>query len=363
MAPPRRVYHGTPALLAPAIHRRGLQPKPDFVHLAETVGLAWAFGAWATGLLMSEGMTGTLRVVQQMASVGSEAESIERLVDSAVRSDGPNLAAVCEVDVQGLALEEVRQMACPVLPWESQARQAPVYRTAEAIGCERIVRWQFFRVPELNEPGVLDVLSGRSLRLAHDYPRGARILEDLSAGPIGTAIPNGRRLVATILDHAGPAAELQWHGAPHWVRVARWGQRLIAAEAEVEPAVVLLFSLLHDAARQQDGHDPEHGPRAAQLARSLNGDAFTLAPDRLDLLAHACEHHAGGELSEQPTVAVCWDADRLDIGRYGYSIDPELLSTGTGRELARSGEAEPAPPLGDVLAAYADARHARREAG
>jgi hypothetical protein len=39
-----------------------------------------------------------------------------------------------------------------------------------------------------------------------------------------------------------------------------------------------------------------------------------------------------GQLSTDPTVGVCFDADRLDLGRVGIEPDPELISTDAGRK-------------------------------
>ncbi len=38
--------------------------------------------------------------------------------------------------------------------------------------------------------------------------------------------------------------------------------------------------------------------------------------------------------SPQPTLAVCLDADRLDLGRVGITPDPQLLSTATAKDIA-----------------------------
>ena len=37
----------------------------------------------------------------------------------------------------------------------------------------------------------------------------------------------------------------------------------------------------------------------------------------------------------EPTLAVCLDADRLDLGRVGITPDPLRLSTSTARDIAR----------------------------
>lgn len=54
----------------------------------------------------------------------------------------------------------------------------------------------------------------------------------------------------------------------------------------------------------------------------------------MDLLAFACEEHTNGGISPDPTVGVCWDADRLNLWRVGIRPNPRFRST----EAARSEE-------------------------
>ena len=61
---------------------------------------------------------------------------------------------------------------------------------------------------------------------------------------------------------------LNWdgiHGAPHWARV-RVNGLSIAAITGARTDVIELFSFLHDRCRENDGHDPFHGPRAVDFA-------------------------------------------------------------------------------------------------
>jgi uncharacterized protein len=117
------------------------------------------------------------------------------------------------------------------------------------------------------------------------------------------------------------------HGPGHWRRVAFNGQALAAETTGADAEVAALFALFHDAMRLNDGHDPSHGPRAATLARELSG----LKGGHLVLLAAACDGHADGSVSDDPTIGVCWDADRLDLPRVGVTPDPRLMSTRAGR--------------------------------
>ncbi len=47
-----------------------------------------------------------------------------------------------------------------------------------------------------------------------------------------------------------------------------------------------------------------------------------------------CRIHNGGMPQSDPTLAVCLDADRLDLGRVGITPDPEYLSTPTAKSIA-----------------------------
>jgi uncharacterized protein len=126
------------------------------------------------------------------------------------------------------------------------------------------------------------------------------------------------------------------HGPRHWETVLRNGLYLCRHHpAEVE--VVRLFALFHDSCRHDEYRDPEHGPRGAELAIEFrNAGRFDLDEPRMELLLTACRIHNGGEVQTEPTLAVCLDADRLDLGRVGITPDPDRLSTTTARRIARS---------------------------
>lgn len=127
---------------------------------------------------------------------------------------------------------------------------------------------------------------------------------------------------------------LEWsgiHGASHWARVRENGLRL-AELTGARPRVVELFAFLHDSRRMNDGHDPEHGARAALFAQSLAGSAFELAAPDLELLVVACRGHSDGLSQGDITVLTCWDADRLDLGRVGIRPHPDRLCTEAARD-------------------------------
>jgi uncharacterized protein len=122
------------------------------------------------------------------------------------------------------------------------------------------------------------------------------------------------------------------------------GLELVAEVAGCDAAVVLLFGLLHDSQRLNDGHDPLHGERAAGFVRRLAGEGLiVLSEERLGVLCHACAEHANGGVSSDPTVGVCWDADRLNLWRVNVRPEARWLSTGAGKDkgrIARAGKFE-----------------------
>lgn len=125
--------------------------------------------------------------------------------------------------------------------------------------------------------------------------------------------------------------QLDWwgyHGVEHWARVLENGLTLCGEMPDARPEVVVLFALFHDACRENENSDPEHGHRAAVLAvRHYQRGALPVDATGLQLLVDACTGHDKGLVSMDPTIGVCWDADRLDLGRVGIRPSPRLLST------------------------------------
>ena len=142
------------------------------------------------------------------------------------------------------------------------------------------------------------------------------------------------------------------HGELHWRTVGANGLWLAEPLDGADTLVIFLFALLHDSMRENDGRDPEHGPRAAVFAGELHAEGFlSINTRQLELLQHACHEHTNGFVSTDPTVGACWDADRLDLPRVWITPDPSLLSTERARN---GGHVKPEPPPWSVL--YARAR-------
>ena len=124
----------------------------------------------------------------------------------------------------------------------------------------------------------------------------------------------------------------QLHGERHWQCVAHAGADLCREVPGADRLVVFYFALLHDAMRESDGTDPEHGRRAAALAGELaTAGLLPLDEGQSALLELACELHAEGQVAKDPTLGTCWDADRLNLWRVGITVDPGLLSTPPAR--------------------------------
>jgi uncharacterized protein len=122
------------------------------------------------------------------------------------------------------------------------------------------------------------------------------------------------RCISSVDRHLG--YRLYWHNG-----------LLLAEQQEGDPEVIQWFAFLHDLERHDDYRDPEHGVRAAMLAREINDEFMRLSNEQLILLEDACTYHSDGHTEHDPTVMICWDADRLDLGRVGIYPDAQYLCT------------------------------------
>lgn len=129
------------------------------------------------------------------------------------------------------------------------------------------------------------------------------------------------------------------HGLPHWSRVMRNGLLIAAADPGVDVEIVTLFALLHDAMRENEYEDVEHGIRAARYTQELADKGYLPMLDkrRLTVLKAAIADHNRGmvldrEDADGRTIQACWDADRLDLGRIG--VKPRVQKLGSRYVLA-----------------------------
>jgi uncharacterized protein len=109
-----------------------------------------------------------------------------------------------------------------------------------------------------------------------------------------------------------------------------------------DDAVVRLFAIFHDSHREDDFADPQHGPRAAEwLTRVREGVSegsgegapydgtraavAALADAQFEALRAACALHTSTLHHDDPTVATCFAADRLDLWRVGRRPNPKYI--------------------------------------
>jgi hypothetical protein len=84
------------------------------------------------------------------------------------------------------------------------------------------------------------------------------------------------------------------HGVVHWARVLENGL-VLAEQTGANIEAVKLFAILHDSRRFDEGHDPEHGSRAAQFALEIRGRSIDLSDHEFGPLCKACEGHTASE--------------------------------------------------------------------
>lgn len=142
---------------------------------------------------------------------------------------------------------------------------------------------------------------------------------------VASAIPDFHALLDHVLTRATNAGS-EVHGERHWLETAWIALQLSREVPDADAVVALLFAVLHDSQRHDDGHDPLHGHRAARLFEKLPPALLSLSPEQRAHVRVACEAHADGKTTANRTLGVCWDADRLGLWRIGVRPDPQGLS-------------------------------------
>jgi uncharacterized protein len=154
--------------------------------------------------------------------------------------------------------------------------------------------------------------------------------------PAASKLRRNRNLTA-VLNEAKKVfklnSERSLHGHGHWERVERNVIELGENTPGCDIEVARLFAILHDCKRRDEGTDKEHGARAAGFARKLfEKGMLDIDPEQFSKLQFAIKNHNSGVVSDDPTIGVCWDADRLDLPRVGIAPAAAMLSTGYARE-------------------------------
>ena len=125
------------------------------------------------------------------------------------------------------------------------------------------------------------------------------------------------------------------HGLAHW-RQVEFNGLLLAKRTGADITVVRLFALFHDSKREDDGYDGEHGKRGAEFAKKcFEEKLLDITQEQFDKLYHACAFHTKERNSGDATIDTCYDADRLDLGRVGFKLNPEKMATTPGAKIAR----------------------------
>jgi uncharacterized protein len=123
------------------------------------------------------------------------------------------------------------------------------------------------------------------------------------------------------------------HGVDHWQRVERNGVYLCQFN-QADQLVVQLFSLFHDCKRENDHRDLEHGPRAETYLRGIK-NLIPVTSSQFEDLCIACRTHTIGGTPGNITIATCWDADRMDIGRAGIVPHEDFMTNDEAKRITR----------------------------
>ena len=125
------------------------------------------------------------------------------------------------------------------------------------------------------------------------------------------------------------------HGLAHWQRVERNGLLLADLGGDINLKVVRYFAYLHDSCRNNNGYDPQHGPRASRLIDKLHHTLLaSLTHQEIALLHTACLYHTTLTHFGQPTIDACFDADRLDLPRVGIQPYADKMASSQGQYFA-----------------------------
>jgi len=127
--------------------------------------------------------------------------------------------------------------------------------------------------------------------------------------------------------------QIDWwglHGALHFNNVLLNG-RLLGNQTGVNQRVLDYFSIFHDAGRENDGIDRDHGKRGADLASTFR-EHILLNDDEFSLLLTACTLHTSAASHDNLSIQCCFSSDRLDLGRVGKYPDPAFLCSPMAQE-------------------------------
>jgi uncharacterized protein len=286
------------------------------VYLTDSYEMAMTYATWATAAV---------------AMVDQDAPPPVTEVGRKVASLGQHVSAVVKVRLpmdEPLGVEE--GAVAPALPWQRAICDGEGFYRTEPVASWAVSGFELFRVQELFDASNREAVFTEMQRIALAFPRGGT-----HGAMFAASVPDEGALANAIIA-SSPNSGSEWHGMAHWLAVARAGLEILEAGCEGDAAVLFAFALLHDSQRAAESFDSDHGQRAADLARRLNdaGEDLTLDAARLEVLCAALVDHDAGRTAQDPTIAACWDADRLTLARLGVTPDPGLLSSVQARAIA-----------------------------
>jgi uncharacterized protein len=138
--------------------------------------------------------------------------------------------------------------------------------------------------------------------------------------------------ILNLLKAESPFFNSDMHGLQHWQTVERNGHYL-AQFTGADIKVISYFAHFHDCMRENEYDDPKHGLRGAIFAEK-HRSLVDLTDAQFKQMTDACKAHTGGRKMSCVTVATCWDADRLDLGRVGIAPVSEFLFSKEAKRIA-----------------------------
>jgi hypothetical protein len=99
---------------------------------------------------------------------------------------------------------------------------------------------------------------------------------------------------------------------------------MLAHEYGADPLSAVVAAYCHDTGRIDDTKDPEHGKRSWQRCAEVVSLRFPTVS--LEVMRLAIEDHPLGNTSNVPLIASLWDADRIDLMRFGSELDSRFFS-------------------------------------
>lgn len=124
------------------------------------------------------------------------------------------------------------------------------------------------------------------------------------------------------------------HDLRHAERVELLGL-MLAKKTDADRDVIIWFAYLHDSQRANDWQDNNHGLLAAMFVDSIRNTYLQYLNDtQIRQLKEACRLHTSTHSTGDITIDTCFDADRLDLWRFGTQPDPNMMATELGAKYA-----------------------------